>query len=164
MASRAVRLYLATQAESGHMCPITMTHACIGALRSEPALLARWLPKIQTRTYDPRPLPGVARLPQRSPAAAPVLTGIRAVTLTEGEARLLIDGAERVVRPGDSVGADLVTACEPGLAHDVGEERQRAPDAQTVDANVVGLTRRDVGLRHPGVVGVRRDGAPRDGR
>jgi putative acyl-CoA dehydrogenase len=57
MSTRAVRLYLATQAESGHMCPITMTHACIGALRSEPALLARWLPKIQTRAYDPRPLP-----------------------------------------------------------------------------------------------------------
>ena len=52
-----MRLYLATQAESGHMCPVTMTHACIGALRSEPALLARWLPRIQTRTYDPRPLP-----------------------------------------------------------------------------------------------------------
>jgi putative acyl-CoA dehydrogenase len=57
MSTRAVRLYLATEAESGHMCPITMTHACVGALRSEPALLARWLPKIQTRTYDPRPLP-----------------------------------------------------------------------------------------------------------
>ncbi|MEA2803769.1 MAG: putative acyl-CoA dehydrogenase [Rhodospirillaceae bacterium] len=55
--TRAVRLYLATQAESGHMCPITMTHACVGALRAEPALLAKWLPKIQTRTYDPRPLP-----------------------------------------------------------------------------------------------------------
>jgi putative acyl-CoA dehydrogenase len=57
VSTRAVRLYLATQAESGHMCPITMTHACIGALRSEPALLAKWLPKIQTRTYDPRPRP-----------------------------------------------------------------------------------------------------------
>ncbi|HZX83108.1 MAG TPA: acyl-CoA dehydrogenase family protein, partial [Reyranella sp.] len=57
VSTRAVRLYLATQAESGHMCPITMTHACVGALRSEPALLARWLPRIQTRTYDPRPLP-----------------------------------------------------------------------------------------------------------
>ena len=34
--TRAVRLYLATQAESGHLCPITMTHACIGALRAEP--------------------------------------------------------------------------------------------------------------------------------
>jgi putative acyl-CoA dehydrogenase len=57
VSTRAVRLYLATQAESGHMCPVTMTHACIGALRSEPALLARWLPRIQTRTYDPRALP-----------------------------------------------------------------------------------------------------------
>ncbi|MFZ5780704.1 MAG: acyl-CoA dehydrogenase family protein [Pseudomonadota bacterium] len=57
VSTRAVRLYLATQAESGHMCPITMTHACIGALRAEPAVLGRWLPRIQTRTYDPRPLP-----------------------------------------------------------------------------------------------------------
>jgi putative acyl-CoA dehydrogenase len=57
MTTRAVRLYLATQAESGHLCPITMTHACIGALRSEPALLAKWLPKIQTRTYDPAAKP-----------------------------------------------------------------------------------------------------------
>jgi putative acyl-CoA dehydrogenase len=57
MTSRGMRLYLATQAESGHMCPITMTHACLGALRSEPGLLEKWLPRIQTRTYDPRPLP-----------------------------------------------------------------------------------------------------------
>jgi putative acyl-CoA dehydrogenase len=57
MSSRAARLYMATQAESGHLCPITMTHACVGALRSEPALLDRWLPKIMSREYDPRPLP-----------------------------------------------------------------------------------------------------------
>src|SRR6478672_11262904 len=57
MASRAVRLYLATQAESGHLCPITMTHACIGALKSEPALLAKWQAKILSRDYDRRPLP-----------------------------------------------------------------------------------------------------------
>lgn len=57
MASRAVRLYLATQAESGHICPITMTNACIGALKSEPELLATWRTKILSREYDPRPLP-----------------------------------------------------------------------------------------------------------
>ena len=39
---------------------------------------------------------------------------------------------------------DVVAAREAGLTHHVGEERQRAPDAQTVDANVVGLARRDV--------------------
>ncbi|MCA0302337.1 MAG: acyl-CoA dehydrogenase family protein [Proteobacteria bacterium] len=57
VSTRAARLYLATQAEAGHMCPVTMTHACVGALRAQPDVLARWLPKIQTRTYDPRPLP-----------------------------------------------------------------------------------------------------------
>jgi putative acyl-CoA dehydrogenase len=57
LASRAVRLYLATQAESGHLCPITMTHACIGALKAEPALLKKWRSRIQSRTYDSRPLP-----------------------------------------------------------------------------------------------------------
>jgi putative acyl-CoA dehydrogenase len=57
MTSRGMRLYLATQAESGHMCPLTMTHACVGALRAEPELAAKWLPKVQTRDYDPRPVP-----------------------------------------------------------------------------------------------------------
>ncbi len=57
MASRAVRLYLATEAESGHLCPITMTHACIGALKSEPDVLKKWQAKILARKYDPRPLP-----------------------------------------------------------------------------------------------------------
>ncbi len=57
LASRAVRLYLATQAESGHLCPVTMTHACIGALKAEPALLKKWRSRIQSRSYDPRALP-----------------------------------------------------------------------------------------------------------
>src|SRR5260370_15323794 len=57
MTSRAVRLYLATQAESGHLCPITMTHACIGALKSEPDVLKKWQAKILSRKYDPRPRP-----------------------------------------------------------------------------------------------------------
>lgn len=63
---------------------------------------------------DPRPLRGVTRLAPRSPAPAPVLTGVRALTMAEGEARLLIDGVERVVRPGDSVGADVVKSIAPG--------------------------------------------------
>jgi putative acyl-CoA dehydrogenase len=57
LTSRAVRLYLATQAESGHLCPITMTHACVGALKSEPELLAKWQAKIVSRDYDRRALP-----------------------------------------------------------------------------------------------------------
>ncbi len=57
LTSRAMRLYLATQAEAGHLCPITMTHACVGALKSEPELLKKWQAKIVSRAYDPRPLP-----------------------------------------------------------------------------------------------------------
>jgi len=57
LTSRAMRLYLATQAESGHLCPITMTHACIGALKAEPDVLAKWQAKILSRDYDKRPLP-----------------------------------------------------------------------------------------------------------
>ena len=51
--TRAARLYMATQAESGHLCPVTMTHAAVGALRAAPDLLAQWQPKILSRTYDP---------------------------------------------------------------------------------------------------------------
>ena len=51
--TRAARLYLATQAESGHLCPVTMTHAAVGALQAAPDLLAQWMPKILSRTYDP---------------------------------------------------------------------------------------------------------------
>lgn len=57
LTSRAMRLYLATQAESGHLCPITMTHACIGALKAEPEILSQWQAKILSREYDKRPLP-----------------------------------------------------------------------------------------------------------
>ncbi|MBI3678049.1 MAG: acyl-CoA dehydrogenase family protein [Proteobacteria bacterium] len=53
MTQRAMRLYMATQAESGHLCPITMTHACFGALAAEPSLLAAWKAKILSRDYDP---------------------------------------------------------------------------------------------------------------
>jgi putative acyl-CoA dehydrogenase len=35
------------------LCPITMTRACVGALAVEPALLAKLIGKITSRTYDP---------------------------------------------------------------------------------------------------------------
>ena len=45
MTERSMRLYLATQAESGHLCPITMTHACIGALRTDPRCSSNGCPR-----------------------------------------------------------------------------------------------------------------------
>jgi putative acyl-CoA dehydrogenase len=51
--ARAARYFMIAQIENGHMCPITMTRACVGALAAEPALLAKLIGKIVSRTYDP---------------------------------------------------------------------------------------------------------------
>jgi putative acyl-CoA dehydrogenase len=51
--ARAARYFMIAQVENGHMCPITMTRACVGALAIEPALLARLIGKIVSRRYDP---------------------------------------------------------------------------------------------------------------
>jgi len=55
--SRGARFYMANAIEQGHLCPVTMTRACVGALAVEPALLAKLMPKIASRTYDPRFIP-----------------------------------------------------------------------------------------------------------
>jgi putative acyl-CoA dehydrogenase len=52
-AARAARLYIATQTESGHMCPLTMTNASPAALKASPEVARAWLPKITGRLYDP---------------------------------------------------------------------------------------------------------------
>jgi putative acyl-CoA dehydrogenase len=43
--------------ESGHICPMTMTHASVAALAASPERLAAWLPMIQSREYDSRFIP-----------------------------------------------------------------------------------------------------------
>jgi putative acyl-CoA dehydrogenase len=52
--ARAARFYMAAQIETGHLCPITMTHAAVAALKVEPALSEKFLPKIAARRYDPQ--------------------------------------------------------------------------------------------------------------
>jgi len=52
-AARAAGFYMAAQMESGHCCPVTMTHAAISTLRLAPALAAEWMPRILSRPYDP---------------------------------------------------------------------------------------------------------------
>lgn len=54
---RAAKYMLFGQVENGAQCPVTMTYASVAALRHAPALAAKWLPKILSREYDPRPLP-----------------------------------------------------------------------------------------------------------
>jgi len=50
--ARAARFYMVAQIENGHMCPITMTRAAVGALASEPALVESLMPKICAHEYD----------------------------------------------------------------------------------------------------------------
>jgi putative acyl-CoA dehydrogenase len=50
---RAAKFYMATQVETGHLCPITMTRASVAALAVQPDLLAKTMPAIATRSYDP---------------------------------------------------------------------------------------------------------------
>ncbi|HPA02476.1 MAG TPA: isovaleryl-CoA dehydrogenase [Chiayiivirga sp.] len=55
--ARAALAYLHMQPEQGHNCPLTMTHACVPALRQQPALAREWLPRVLTPHYDGRCLP-----------------------------------------------------------------------------------------------------------
>ena len=55
--ARAAAYLLFGQVENGTQCPVTMTYASVPALRQNPRIAARWLPKILSRDYDPRALP-----------------------------------------------------------------------------------------------------------
>ncbi|QYF93223.1 isovaleryl-CoA dehydrogenase [Massilia sp. PAMC28688] len=56
--ARAAQYLLFAQVENGAQCPVTMTYACVPALRQAGGALAdKWLPKILSRRYDPRSLP-----------------------------------------------------------------------------------------------------------
>ncbi len=50
--ARGAKLFLMSQVEGGHICPITMTHAAIPTLKLEPSLAQTWLPKVINRNYD----------------------------------------------------------------------------------------------------------------
>jgi putative acyl-CoA dehydrogenase len=51
---RAARFYMAAQIETGHLCPVTMTHAAVAALALERELVVKLMPKITSRRYDSR--------------------------------------------------------------------------------------------------------------
>ena len=55
--ARTARFYMQTEVEAGHGCPITMTFASTPSLRLQPELAEPWLPKIDSRVYDPRNIP-----------------------------------------------------------------------------------------------------------
>ena len=51
--ARAAKFHVWNQAESGHGCPISMTYACVPALRHAPELAARFEPLLTATSYDP---------------------------------------------------------------------------------------------------------------
>ncbi|MEU8978151.1 acyl-CoA dehydrogenase family protein [Streptomyces sp. NPDC058246] len=49
---RAAAFVIWTQAEAGNGCPLSMTHAAVPALRTDPALAAEWEPRLTSAIYD----------------------------------------------------------------------------------------------------------------
>ena len=58
---RAAQMHLRHQVEQGTSCPITMTFAVVPALRQQPELAARWLPRVLSRAYDSRLIPAAQK-------------------------------------------------------------------------------------------------------
>ncbi|QKW09977.1 acyl-CoA dehydrogenase family protein [Streptomyces sp. NA04227] len=56
---RAAGFLVWSQVEAGHGCPVSMTHAAVPALRTDPALAASWEPLLTSRIYESglRPAP-----------------------------------------------------------------------------------------------------------
>ncbi|MFC8074194.1 acyl-CoA dehydrogenase family protein [Streptomyces sp. NPDC057307] len=50
---RAAGFYVWTQGEAGNGCPLSMTHAAVPALRTEPELAAEWEPRLTSHRYEP---------------------------------------------------------------------------------------------------------------
>jgi putative acyl-CoA dehydrogenase len=55
--ARAALCFLHHQAEQGTGCPLTMTYACVPALRANATVANEWLPLVTALDYDPRVLP-----------------------------------------------------------------------------------------------------------
>ncbi|MFF7335502.1 acyl-CoA dehydrogenase family protein [Streptomyces sp. NPDC090306] len=49
---RAAGFMVWTQAEAGNGCPLSMTHAAVPALRTDPELAAEWEPRLTSTVYD----------------------------------------------------------------------------------------------------------------
>ncbi|MFD4564438.1 acyl-CoA dehydrogenase family protein [Streptomyces sp. NPDC058251] len=49
---RAAAFVIWTQVEAGNGCPLSMTHAAVPALRTDPALAAEWEPRLTSAIYD----------------------------------------------------------------------------------------------------------------
>ena len=51
--ARAATFYLSSQMEAGHCCPVSMTHAVVPVLRTQPQLSTLWEPLLTSYHYEP---------------------------------------------------------------------------------------------------------------
>lgn len=56
-ATHAALLFLMGQADYGVCCPMSMTYAVVPALRVEPGVAERWVPRVTAEAYDPHFIP-----------------------------------------------------------------------------------------------------------
>ncbi|MFZ3473663.1 acyl-CoA dehydrogenase family protein [Streptomyces sp. 4.24] len=49
---RAAGFFVWSQVEAGHGCPVSMTHAAVPALRTDPVLAAEWEPRLTSHVYE----------------------------------------------------------------------------------------------------------------
>ncbi|MFF4269619.1 acyl-CoA dehydrogenase family protein [Streptomyces sp. NPDC001536] len=49
---RAAAFLIWTQVDAGNLCPLSMTHAAVPALRTDPALAEAWEPRLTSMVYD----------------------------------------------------------------------------------------------------------------
>lgn len=49
---RCIALYLVSQNEAGHACPLSMTYACLPALAHNPELMELWGSRLRSKVYD----------------------------------------------------------------------------------------------------------------
>src|SRR5699024_5280632 len=59
--ARSAMMFVHNQFEAGTMCPITMTHAVLPALRAQPEVAAEWEPRVLASRYDRRFVPAAEK-------------------------------------------------------------------------------------------------------
>ncbi len=60
--THAAMVYLASQVEPGHCCPLTMTYAAVPLISAANGLADIWRPKVMSRQYDPSIQPVAEKL------------------------------------------------------------------------------------------------------
>lgn len=95
---RAAGFFVWSQAEAGHGCPVSMTHAAVPALRTDPELAAEWEPRLTSHVYEE----GLRPAGQK----AGVLFGMG---MTEKQGGSDVRANTTVAKPLDAAGEYLLT-------------------------------------------------------